>query len=286
MFLEVAMFVFYVDESGCTGMLPSATSPIQPVFVLGGIVFDQQRVADFTLDWLHLKERFFPNLLGPNSDFLDGILVEIKGAGLRKQVRGTSRDGRRHALGFMDKSLELLEQHDVRLLGRIYVKPVGSPFNGRSVYTSAVQNLAAEFQHYLHVVGTDGLMVLDSRNKPKNTNVSHSIFTQKFKTVGDAYDRLLEMPVFGHSDNHAGLQAADTICSAFLFSMAAYVYCLGRVNNIHVHLLYYRIRDLFGERLKRMQYRYQDGTGWWRGGITVRDALGNQKGGLLFGPAK
>ena len=41
--------------------------------------------------------------------------------------------------------------------------------------------------------------------------------------VVDAYDRLMEMPMFGHSDNHAGIQAADMICSAFLFPMAAFV---------------------------------------------------------------
>jgi hypothetical protein len=130
---------------------------------------------------------------------------------------------------------------------------VGLPFNGRSVYTSAVQSLAVDFQHYIDARQITGLMVLDSRNKPKNTNVSHSVFTPKFWSSGDAYHRLMEMPLFGHSDNHAGIQAADMICSAFLFPMAAYVYCLGHVNNIHVHSQYYRIRDRFGERLKRMQ---------------------------------
>ncbi|MEK7674336.1 MAG: DUF3800 domain-containing protein [Verrucomicrobiota bacterium] len=280
------MVVFYVDESGCLGTLVSANSPIQPVFALGGVILKQERLTEFTLDWLHLKERFFPKMQIPNSDFLDWIAVEIKGAELRKRIREGPRDPRRHALGFMDKFLDLLERHDARLLGRLYVKSIGTPFNGRAVYTSAVQSLAADFQSFLAAGQGDGLIILDSRNKPKNTNVSHSVFTQKFRAAGDAYNRLVEMPVFGHSDNHAGIQAADMICSAFLFPMAAYVYCQGHVNNIHVHLQYYRIRDLFGERLKRMQFRYQDANQWWRGGITVSDGIGHQAGGVLFAPAK
>jgi hypothetical protein len=49
-------------------------------------------------------------------------------------------------------------------------------------------------------------------------------------------------------------------------------------------LQYYRVRDLFGERLKQMQFRYQDANQWWRGGITVSDGIGHQKGGVLFAP--
>jgi hypothetical protein len=278
------MMVFYVDEAGCLGTLPTATSPIQPVFTLAGVILQRERLKDFTLDWLHLKERFFPNLRPPTADFLDWIMIEIKGSELRKSIRLGARDPRRHALGFMDNFLDLLERNQARLLGRIYVKPVGPVFNGRSVYTSVIQALAVEFEQYLQATNRQGLMVLDSRNKPANTNVSHSVFTQKFQAAGDAYDRLMEMPMFGHSDNHAGIQAADMICSAFLFPMAAYVYCQGHVTDPHVHLQYYRIRDLFGERLKRLQFRHQDANQWWRGGITVSDAIGHQRGGVLFGP--
>ena len=278
------MHVFYVDEAGCTGALPSATSPIQPVFVIGGIVLKQQHLRDFTLDWLHLKARFFPSLQAAGSNFLDWVAVEIKGADLRRRIREGKRDPRRQALGFMDRFLDLLEACDARLLARVYVKPVAAPFNGRSVYTSAVQCLASDFQQFLAGSSSAGLMVLDSRNKPKNTNVSHSVFTQKFRAVGDAYSELMEMPVFGHSDNHAGIQAADLICSAFLFPMAACVYCQGHVNNVHVHMDYSRIRDRYGKRLKQLQFRYQDAKQWSRGGITVSDGICHQNGGLLFGP--
>jgi hypothetical protein len=32
------------------------------------------------------------------------------------------------------------------------------------------------------------------------------------------------MPTFGHSENHAGLQLADLVCSALLFPMAMDAY--------------------------------------------------------------
>lgn len=279
------MFVLYTDEAGCPGMLPSATSPVQPVFLLAGVVLKEPSLKPFTLDLLRLKHRYFPRHLPATANYLDGITAEIKGAELRRQIRGSSRDERRHALGFMDKLLELLELHETKVLGRLYVKPIGVAFDGRAVYTSAVQSLATDFQHLLQIANASGLIVMDSRNKPGNVNVSHSIFTQKFRTAGDAYDRLVEMPLFGHSDNHAGIQAADLLCSAFLFPMATYAYCMGQVNNIHVDVRYQVIRDRFGDRIKRLQHRYQDADARWRGGITVSDALGHQRGSLLFGPA-
>lgn len=279
------MFFFYTDEAGCTGVLPSATSPVQPVFILAGIVLREDRLKPVTHDLLNLKQRYFPRLLPASANFLDWITAEVKGADLRRQVRGTNRDDRRHALGVMDKLLALLEKHDAKILGRLYVKPIGGAFNGKAVYTSAVQSLATDFQQFLHAANADGLMIMDSRNKLLNVNVSHSVFTQKFKAAGDAYDRLLEMPLFGHSDNHAGIQAADLLCSALLFPMAAYAYCQGHVHNLHVDMQYMRIRDRFGERIKRLQFRYQDANQWWRGGITVSDGIGHQKGALLFGSA-
>jgi hypothetical protein len=276
------MQVFYLDEAGCTGMLPSATAPIQPVFLLGGIAIPQSNIKDFTLDWLHLKQRFFPRAASPEASFLDGITLEVKGADLRHAIRENNRNPRRHALGFMDKFVDFLRNYDARLFARIYIKPVALPFDGRSVYTSAVQNLSADFQEYLAAQKSPGLMVLDSRNKPLNTNVSHSVFTQKYRASGDAYPSMIEMPVFGHSDNHAGIQAADVLCSAFLFPMATSAYCLGRVNNVHVHPAYLQIRQRYGERLQQMQFRYQDASHRWKGGATVSDALGRQGGGILF----
>jgi len=278
------MIVFYVDEAGCTGALPSATSPIQPVFALAGILIRQADIRSLTLNLINLKERFYPRRLPASREHLDWMNVEIKGADLRRDIRENDRDAKRHAFGFMDRFLDLLTQHNARILGKVQIKGIGQPFVGRSVYTSAVQGLTKDFQRFLTENNENGLLVLDSRHKQSNANVSHSVFTQKFRAAGDAYDRLLEMPLFGHSDNHAGIQCADLISSAFLFPIATYAYCFGHVQSVHVDIQYSAIRDRYGAALKKLQYRYQDDTGRWRGGITVNDQIGQKSGAFIFGP--
>lgn len=286
------MHFFYVDEAGCLGALPTATAPVQPVFALAGIIIDQYYLGKFTWDFLGLKQEFFPGLAPQSGEVLDWVRVEIKGSDLRNQVKEGSRDKRRHALRFMDKFLALLEIYNARIVGRIFVKKIGLPMNGTAVYSLSIQLMSSAFQKYLEEKNGVGLMVLDHRNKSLNTAVSHSIFTQKFRVAGDAYRRILETPTFGHSDNHAGIQAADLLCSAFLFPMAAYVFCWGHVNNIHPHYTYHLIRDKFGMRLKALQFRYQSeqawfqGTlparPWWYGGISTSDGLNGQASSLLF----
>jgi hypothetical protein len=61
-----------------------------------------------------------------------------------------------------------------------------------------------------------GVVIADSRVPGQNVNVAHSVFTQKYRATGDPYPRILEVPVFGHSNNHVGLQLADVVGSALL----------------------------------------------------------------------
>jgi hypothetical protein len=90
------------------------------------------------------------------------------------------------------------------------------------------------------------------------------------------------MPTFGNSDNHAGIQVADILCSALLFPIAALSYCLGHVHNLHVHPEYARLKQRYGPRLLQRQFRYQDGTGRWQGGITVSDGIAHRNSVLMF----
>lgn len=218
--------VCYVDEAGCTGALPTAHSDIQPVFVLAGVDFDGSAIAPLTDDFLMLKRRFFPNAAEPGALYLAWILQEIKGADLRRQAVSPSRRQSRHALGFLDAIVRLLEEYEARLYGRVWIKGVGDPFNGRSVYTFSLQYICQWFNERLAAGNERGIVVCDSRNKALNT-ASHSVFTQKFRAAGDRYPNLCEMPTFGHSENHAGVQIADLLCSAFLFPMAVDAYCGG-----------------------------------------------------------
>jgi len=277
------MYVAYLDESGATGRLDSPTSPVQPVFVAAAIICEQKEVRQLTLDFLHLKQKFFPGLIADNNMFLDRMLLEIKGSEIRKSVRKRSRRRRRHALGFLDHLMQLLERHGVEVVGRVWVKGFGQDNDGRAMYTFSTQDICATFQRLLAERDSEGIVIADSRTYPQNTNLSHSIFTGKFSSRGDKYARLLEMPTFGHSDNHAGLQIADLICSAVIFPMATYSYCYGVVRNVHVHGRYEMIKEMFGSRLRSRLYTYRDGNGKLRGGLTVSDQLQQRPSHALWG---
>lgn len=189
---------------------------------------------------------------------------------------------RRQATGFVDKIVRLLEAHEVRLLARIWVKPLGEPFVGRSVYTSSIQALYTYFDHFLQDRSDFGFCIADSRDHLKNVNVAHSIFTQKFRLTTSTYNRILELPTFSLSENHAGLQLCDIVCSALLYPIACQAYCSGLIANVHVQPGAAALRQRHGEKLKDLQYRYQEATGRWVGGVVVSDALRKQTSANMF----
>ncbi|PPE64896.1 DUF3800 domain-containing protein [Caldimonas caldifontis] len=124
----------------------------------------------------------------------------------------------------------------------------------------------------------------DSRNKGKNTNVSHSIFTQRYSAAGDPYNRIVEVPTFGHSDNHAGLQLTDVLCSALLFPIAVYrCASTALTNQTHCSPHYAKLVEKFGPRLQALQHRFRDQNGHWHGGISLTDRVSHRPSTVLFG---
>jgi hypothetical protein len=268
------MYICYIDEAGCTGALPLLNDQQQPIFTLAGLIIDITHIKNIAYDWIHLKQENYPNLAPPSGRFHDWMRPEIKGCDLRRGVKSGSRKERRFANRIIMKSLDILEKYQVKLCGRVYAKPIGGDFNGKSVYTSTIQEISSVFQHFLMEKNAHGMMIADSRNKGLNSNVSHSIFTQRFRATGDPYERIIELPTFGHSDNHVGLQLADLICSALLFPIAAEVCFAARApENIHRHTEYLNLRTNYGNRIKSLQYRYRSSDGWWSGGLYLNDTL-------------
>lgn len=247
------MQILYVDESGCTGRLPLDSDRIQPLLCIVGIVLPQPEVDSFTRAWINLKRRFFPDLLPPRARLLDWQLVEVKGSELRKAIRSESRRSRRHAFGFLDHSIDILREHNARVIARLWIKTPGAAFNGRSTYTFSVQAMCRCFHRYLQQIDDHGLVIADSRLPDPNSQVSHSIFTQKLKQDGDAFPRILEPPVFGHSDNHAGLQMTDILASAFFFPAFGQFCFAGRVLSIHLHPQYELIARRYASAIQEMQ---------------------------------
>ena len=157
------------------------------------------------------------------------------------------------------------------------------PFEPTPVYTSSIQSICTCFDHQLTQASDIGACIADSRNKFKNVNVSHSIFTQKFSTTAQAYPRIVELPTFGHSDNHAGPQVCDILCSALLYPVACHTYCTGHVNNVHVQPAASYLRQRYGNQLKALQYHYLDAaTNRYRGGLVVSDAIAQRSASLMF----
>lgn len=279
------MHILFVDEAGDLGALPAVPSPTgndQPVFVIGGLIIDALRLEQITQEFLDLKRHWYPGLPYLSDKHLDTILSEIKGADLRRNLTRGARRVRRQATGFVDKVLQLLETHEVRLLARIWVKPLGKPFVGRSVYTSSIQALYTYFDNFLQAQSDFGFCIADSRDHLKNVNVAHSIFTQKFRLTTSTYNRILELPTFSHSENHAGLQLCDIVCSALLYPIACQAFCSGLIDNVHVQPAAASLRLRYGGRLKDLQYRYQEPSGRWLGGIVVADALRMQSSAHMF----
>ena len=278
------MQVCFIDEAGDLGALGNPPLPNdQPVLVIGGLFVDAANLPSLTNNFLSLKHQYFPGLPYRSPRPLDRILPEIKGSEVRSNAtRGTARQ-HSHAIGFLDRILGLLQHHGVKMVARIWVKGIGAPFDATPVYTSSIQGVCAYFEHYLTQADDTGICIADSRNKFKNVSVSHSIFTQKFSPAARSYQRLVELPTFGHSENHAGLQICDLVCSALLYPIACFAYCTGHVNNVHVQPRAEDLRQRYGQQLKALQYRYRNPeTNRYEGGIVVSDAIGHQNGSLMF----
>lgn len=274
--------ICFVDESGDTQDLTSNTCVRQPVFVLGGIIIDVTELPDLTQDWIHLKQKFFPRLVPKGHPFLQWIREEIKGADIRRGVRQESRRERRYALGFLDKFVSLIEQNDRKIIGRVWIKGIGTHNYADSVYTYSMQSILTGFQNYLELIDDIGIVIADRRSFGLDHKVAYSVFTQKFKASGDAYNRVIEMPVFGDSRIHAGLQIADMLYSGLFFPMAAHAYCSGHVTSVHVQPRHRELITRYGNRLSQLQHRYRKGDNRLRGGITVSDGLAQRSGGRLF----
>lgn len=95
--------------------------------------------------------------------YLDCIKKEIKGADLRKQIR-KSRNQSRHALGFLNEVLRLLEKYNARIMGRIWIKGIGTPLNGKKIYAYTMQQMATHFQHFLDCRDENGILIADFRD--------------------------------------------------------------------------------------------------------------------------
>jgi hypothetical protein len=182
---------------------------------------------------------------------------------------------------YLNYCLKLLEKYNAKIFGRVWIKGIGKSVRGRAIYDFSVQYICQAFQHLLDKENDMGFIVADSRTPLQNAGTSHSIFTQKFKNAGDSYSRVLEMPTFGHSENHVGLQVCDLLSSALITPIAIHSYCTGHINSVHVHPRYAEIKKWFATRIRALTYTYHV-AGKMKGGITVNDQIARRNTALLY----
>ncbi|GAB3651799.1 hypothetical protein GCM10027589_08840 [Actinocorallia lasiicapitis] len=250
--------------------------------VISGLIIEASQIPALTRDFLALKRRFFPGRF-THGPALDHVLTEIKGSEILQMTRSDSRNKRRQADLFRASLLDLVEGYGCRLVGRVWVKELGTSLKPEATYCYAVQDIALHFSQYLLGQGACGLLIADGRSQNLNIPVAHSVFTQKWRTGGDPYPPLLEVPLFAHSDNHVGLQLADLVASTLVLPMAAHAYGTPP-GSAHHSGRYQAVQETYGQRLRSLQHRYRDETGRWRGGLVVSDPAGKRPGSLLFGP--
>lgn len=274
-------YLCYIDEAGCTTPLPDTKTDIQPALVIAGLMIEAARVRNLTLEFLHLKRQYFPKKFGYGNHLLDDVLIEIKGSDLRSTIR---RHGARAeaTLKFIDSTLDLLRRNEARLFASIWIKGIDKPIDSRAIYTTSIQAACRNFSAFLEARKDTGFMVADFRTPGLNTQVSHSIFTQKYRAKGDPISRLLDLPTFGHSNNHIPLQIADILCSTLLFPMATATYCDGQIIGKHVRGRDKFIKRRYASRIKALQHRYKDDAGLMQGGVFVSDGLQGLKSERLF----
>lgn len=268
-------YICYLDEAGCSAPVPAKRTDIQPLLVIAGLIIQQEALSDVTREFLILKRKYFPGSF-KSKHLLDDVREEIKGSDLRSAIRKHAHRARAQ-LRFIDDVLELLVRYQCRILAAIWVKGVALPFKARETYTQSVQYACRAFNAYLAEKSEKGFMVADFRTTQLNDQVAHSIFTQKYRAKGDPFERVLELPTFGVSNNHVGLQITDLICSALLFPMASSVYCHGHVMGVHVNGRDLVVRRRYARKIKNLQFKADD-----RWSIWVSDKHAKRSSGDLF----
>jgi hypothetical protein len=250
------------------------------VFVIGGVIVREECQLDVVKRFLTLKRSSNPNRFA-GAQLSDVIRGEVKGNDLRTDIRSESRNRRRAATHFLDETLKLLSDFNCRLIARVIVKKEDEKYRDDDLYPVATRWLCRTFHENLVAEKRSGLVVLDSRTKVKNVPNAVGVLTQRLKNSGDPFPRLLDSPVFGHSDLHVMLQIADVVVSGLVFPIACIAYSSQLTWNTHSDPRYNALRERYGSKLRDLQFRYQQ-VGEWRGGLYPTSELGLLSAKAMF----
>ena len=270
----------YIDESGDSQAIKSASDDKQPMLVIGGLIVDATKISNITHDFINLKRKYYPRKFPATLPYLSILLTEIKGSDIRTDIRKNPPQSAivQHHFHFLDDVIALCKRYDVKIVGRVWIKRFGQPINDKAVYTISTQNIGKRFQSFLSANASRGVIIADFRDPARNQYVAHSIFTQKHKSSngGDEFPLIEETTVFGMSNNHACLQITDLICSALISPIAGRVVCAPYFSNVHTHSNYDAIWKRYSRRLRQLQFHCKiNQSMYW--GISVDDPHGSKR---------
>lgn len=278
-----SMYFLYFDESGCTSKFTATSSPLSPALVISGLIIKASSLPTITIRFMDLKKQYFRKKQSAevkeyNSNW---IRHEIKGNEIRKIIATENRNNRRPIEYFLKDVIALLDEHNCKLISRVFVKGINAEFRGTAVYSSAIQSFYGIFQHFLNDKNSNGVIIGDSRDAHQNSQVSHSVFSKKMSASGDDFNRILEMPMFAHSENSAGLQLADLIASGLIWPITMESFCKPHIKNNHIRD-YARLKEIFCQPVSKLQYRYTDKMNYRQGGIIISNKLNSLPAKCFF----
>lgn len=252
------MYLLYLDESGDTFDPPvdKATADGMPLFVLGGIAIDQSALRDLTRKLIKIKSNAHADRsLIHKHDYEGELIPEIKGSLIRRSFRAEANSlATLQVQHFLDEICDLLETHNAKLFAQINLKLNGQQFSGEALYGRSMELIFDRFQAYLGTVDDEGIVIADSRDPGRNSETAHTIYKKKFRAQSEKFPAIVEAPVFGHSENHAGIQLADFICSSLLAPMAAIQFASELSTTSWSDEGFKRLADRYGTRLQALQH--------------------------------
>ena len=179
-----------------------------PLFCLTAVCVSEDSWYQLDRDYLSLKLRFFSKEIGTGRP----EQWEIKGSELTQPHSTKSRRKQE----FLRQVLLLCNQYQTSFFSVVIIKNPGRPISRASMYGMALQYLAERFQSHLEElqVPDTGIMIADSRLRNLDIEVALSHLSFRFgNPQGRLLDKIIEAPLFTHSQLTVGLQLVDIVGS-------------------------------------------------------------------------
>jgi hypothetical protein len=203
------MYLLYLDEFGHEGVYDPADPRKQssPIFGLGGVLVSDEKWKALDRGYLDLKRYFFANEIRNCGDRPERW--EFKGNTLSTPSKQSNRRNQRFGIAVLD----LLKRCDCTIVGKGFVKRVGTSHDAIATYTSIVQGIMRSAEKIMRQkAGRQKgvcLMVMDRRNEENDRLVVESAQSHLFS---NGFQRILESPLVVDSQHYHGVQAADIVC--------------------------------------------------------------------------